>query len=98
MKTDKGTFRPEDVVVDFDATWLDETLCRSWVLLRLHHRGAVCPKCRCGLSSMQRLSFHNLKRVNCHTCGKHYNALTGTFLSGLKIDFRQLVFHALKSK
>ena len=88
---DKGTFTPADVVVDFDATWLDETLCRSWVLLRLHHQGAVCPKCGSGLRKAQRLSFYNMKRVRCYTCGKFYTAMTGTFLCGTKLDFRQIV-------
>jgi len=86
-----GTFAPADVVEALDATWLDETLCRSWVLLRLHHRGAGCPSCGEGITAGQRERFFGLKRIRCAACGKYFNALTGTFLSGSRLDMRRLV-------
>jgi transposase-like protein len=90
-RMEKGIFLPSDVVKDFDATWLDETLCRSWVMLRLHHDGAGCPSCGKGLTEVQRLSFFEQKRVRCSGCGKYYSATTGTFICRTKLDFRQLV-------
>lgn len=90
-RMEKGMFSPADVVADFDATWLDEMLCRSWVMLRIHHAGAGCPECGTGLTPVQRVSFFDQKRIRCSGCGKYYSATTGTFICGMKLDYRQLV-------
>ena len=88
---EKGTFTPADVVAVFDATWLDEAMCNSWVMLMLHHAGVGCPGCGAGLTEAQRGSFFDQRRVRCAGCGKYFSATSGTFLSGVQIDFRQLV-------
>jgi len=91
IRMEKGVFLPADVVRDFDTTWLDEALCRSWVMLRIHHAGAGCPECGTGLTESQRLSFFNQRRVRCSGCGKYFSATTGTFICRTKLDYRQLV-------
>lgn len=88
-----GRFTPADVVASLDASWLDEMTCRMWLLLQLHHRGAQCPGCGRPITEAQRLSFSNFKRICCGGCGKYFNGLTGTFLSGVK-DVRQVVLQA----
>lgn len=87
----KGRFTPEDVALNFDATWLDELTCRSWVMLRLHRSGAGCPGCGAPITPGQRESFFGQKRVKCSACGKYFNARSATFLSGSKLDYRQIV-------
>lgn len=91
---DRVGFLPIDVVRDLDASWLDETTCRMWVLLRLHHGGACCPGCGCPITSDQRLAFSQFKRIVCGSCGKYFTALSGTFLSGIQGDLRQPIMMA----
>lgn len=89
-----GRFGTADVVGDLDASWLDEMTCRMWVLLRLHHRGASCPGCGSPIGENQRPAFSAFNRIRCRNCGKYFNALSGTFLSGVKTDLRRVVMMA----
>lgn len=91
-KTQNDTlFTPAQVSAVFDATWLDEATCRFWVIHWFHHNGARCPGCGARITDAQRVSFFLMKRVKCAACDRFFNALSGTFLSGTKLSFRQVV-------
>lgn len=89
-------FGPGDVSRGGVAYFLDEELCRSWVLGMLHPNGAQCPGCAVPIASGQSLqSFWNGARVKCCRCGKYFTALTDTFLSGVHLSYAGMIMMAI---
>ena len=85
--------QPGDVAAAFTPEFLDLDRCREWILNQLHRNGAVCPGCGSSIKDEQRLvRFWSGKRLSCPSCGKKFTALTGTFLSGSSLDFRDIFF------
>lgn len=92
-RKDLCIFLPEDVASNFSAAFFDEEACRLWILRRLHPSGAHCPSCRAELQGDVTLRrFWSAGRLKCPKpgCKKYFTALTGTFLSGCHLTFRQL--------
>jgi hypothetical protein len=87
-----GRFTPGAVLAMFGADFLVESFCRMWILGKLHPAGADCPGC--GKDILLR-TFWDGGRVKCDGCGKYFTALTGTFLSGCHLSFREIVLLAL---
>ena len=84
-------FLPDAALADFNAEFLNEQMCRWWVLHRLHHRGVFCPPCsRQVCDGAQLQSFWSLKRIKCRDCSKFFSARSGTFLSGSHMDLTQV--------
>jgi transposase-like protein len=80
----------------FGAGFLDEEMCRLWVLSSLHENTSVgCPECGSVLIGTGKKNFWDGKRIRCHHCGKFFTALTGTFLSGCHLGYRTIVLLAV---
>ena len=91
----RGHLTLNDVRGEFSSSFLDEAECRRWVLGRLHPEGASCPACGRKVSKRCSGKFWNNERISCPGCGKWFNALTGTMLQGIHMDFRTVMLLAL---
>ncbi len=63
--------------------YLDESACYTKLVELLHPGGLACPRCR----ERQRLGIHRCHRApvidfQCGSCGRVFNAFTGTALQG----------------
>ena len=90
-----GVFTPSDALEVFNANFLDYEFSRIWVLKRLHPDGAHCPGCAAPIPDHKLQRFWSNGRLACRKCGKYFSALTGTFIAGCQIDFRNLVLMAV---
>ena len=88
-------FDINDVLHDFQANFLNEVVCREWVLKRLHPVGAYCPGCGVAIPEKSLQRFWMSERVKCCQCNKFFTALTGTFLSGCQLDYREVILLAI---
>ena len=88
-------FDINDVLHDFQANFLNEVVCREWVLKRLHPTGAYCPGCGVAIPEKSLQRFWMSERVKCCQCNKFFTALTGTFLSGCQLDYREVILLAI---
>ena len=79
------------VIEHFDAGFLDECRCREWIISLLHGGRMICPGCGIPVRHTGLRRFWLGKRIQCHACEKFFTALTGTFLSGIHLDFRSIV-------
>jgi predicted RNA-binding Zn-ribbon protein involved in translation (DUF1610 family) len=86
-----GVFIPGDVVEAFNAVFLEESVCRHWVIGQIHRGKFSCPECGARVPDNLIRSFWDAKRIECDNCGKWFTALTGTFLSGCHLNFQQIV-------
>lgn len=90
------TFIPEDVAGIFDADFLDEDICREWILGEIYQDDEIaCPRCRKPIKEMALQRFWEGRRICCRECGKFFSALTGTFLSGVHAKFREIILMAI---
>lgn len=78
----------------FGASFFDHNVCRQWILNRLHPSGAHCPMCAAAVPEKFHKRFWSGERMRCQ-CGKFFTALTGTFLSGCSLDFREVILLAV---
>lgn len=90
-----NVFDITDVVADFQANFMNEISCREWVLRRLHPSGAFCPGCGMTVPEKSLQRFWMSERIKCCHCEKFFTALTGTFLSGCQLDFREVILLAV---
>ena len=90
----RGTFTAEDVLDMFNANLMDPDLARIWVLKRLHPSDAYCPGCAAAIPDSKLRRFWSNERMSCRSCGKYFTALTGTFISGCQMDFRDVLLLA----
>lgn len=87
-----GFFVPRDVLRAFGANFFDEYTCRHWVLHKIHGDRAFCPSCGTEITGdMAKGRFYSGGRLRCCVCGKHFTALTGTFLNGTHMGFKDLI-------
>lgn len=94
--TSTRAFIPADIGRDFNADYLDETICRDWILAAIHGRGMQrCPKCHEPMTGISSQRFWEGKRICCRACGKYFTALTGTFLSGCHLTFSGVILFAV---
>lgn len=78
---------PAQVLGAYGQEFLDSDRCREWLLEQLHPAGPLCPWCGKAVSSPRlRLSWQNLGRVQCASCGRFFTALSGTLLSKTGLD------------
>lgn len=71
-------------------TLLDDAACRAWWLRRLHPAGGRCPQCGISVTGVRVESWNSDRLLHCRGCGKWFDNRTDTFLSGLRVDWRQL--------
>lgn len=89
------SFTPRDVGREFGAGFLDEGVCRWWILKKIHGDGEItCPKCHAPLFSVALRRFWEGLRICCRSCGKFFTARTGTFLDGCHMNFREIILLA----
>ena len=89
-------FLPKDVAKDFAAAFLDEDVCRHWIIKHLHPESApTCPNCHTDISDRVLPRYWEGGRICCNTCGKFFTALTGTFLNGCHLNFSGVFLLAL---
>ena len=87
-----GAFSSRDIFKDFGPGFLNAEFCREWVLRKIHPAGVVCPGCSEKIQDKQRtVKFWNGERLSCGFCGKKFTALTGTFLSGTRMNFEEII-------
>lgn len=85
------TFSPGEAISAFSADFLSEHVCRMWVLNKLHDTDPPrCPRCGEPVADNLLRSFWENRRVRCVNCRKMFTALTGTFLSGCHMTFREI--------
>jgi transposase-like protein len=89
-----GIFTPADIVGSFDADFLAEDSCRTWIMKKLYQDQELCPGCGIKIPENLLQNFWENKRIRCDRCGKYFTALTDTFLSGCHFDFREIVLLA----
>ncbi len=89
-----GLFTTSAVLQAVTPSFLSTQTCRSWVIGQLHRSGARCPSCNHPVSRRVLPRFLGNGRVKCSRCNKFFTALTGTFLAGTHMDFREIVFLA----
>ena len=95
-RTAAGNFDLHEVALSFNADFLDEESCRRWILDNIYHeKDFSCPQCSAPLTVKGLLRFRTAERVRCHACGKFFTALTGTFLQGCHLTFRQIILLAV---
>ena len=95
-KTRAHVFIPPDVARAFRADFLDEDVCRHWILTTIHGEGEVtCPECQTVLDGKALLRFWEGKRICCRACGKFFTSLTRTFLAGCHMSFREVIVFAV---
>ncbi len=91
-----GLFSIAEVLAVFSAEFMGEHVCRLWVLSKLHRdHQPCCPGCGEPVAAHLLHSFWNNGRVRCSKCRKYFTALTGTFLSGCHLGFREVMLLAL---
>jgi len=90
-----GVFTPADIFSAINADFLGERQCRQFVLESLHSDRAKCPECGSDIAPNLVQSFWEVRRIECGKCGKWFNALTGTFLSGCHFNFQEIVLFAM---
>lgn len=89
-------FLPADAAAAFRADFLEEEASRRWILAMIHVAGPItCPDCRAPLTEIALQRFWKGGRICCRACGKYFTALTGTFLAGCHMDFREILLLAL---
>jgi len=94
--TSAHVFIPVEVARVFRADFLDEEVCRRWILKTIHGDGEMmCPGCGAPLAGIALQRFWEGKRICCRTCGKFFTALTGTFLAGCHMTFREVILFAV---
>ncbi|MGA2333022.1 MAG: hypothetical protein ABSG75_14805 [Syntrophales bacterium] len=82
---------PDECLGSFNADFLDEDKCISWILSHLHGDNAYCPSCGAIILDSQRLQhFWGCERLNCKECGAFFTALTDTIFSGSHMSLREL--------
>lgn len=87
-----GFFLPRDVLRVFGTSFFDEHACRYWMLQKIHGNQAFCPGCNTEITDIRKRSkFYSGGRLRCYVCGKHFTALTGTFLNGTHMGFKDLI-------
>lgn len=89
-----GVFCLREVGDVFGANFFDRDVCRQWVINRLHASGTNCPECGAAIPEKFHDRFWSGERIKCG-CGKFFTALTGTFLSGCSLDFREVILLAV---
>lgn len=90
-----GVFTPADALSVFNAHFMDYEFSRIWILKRLHPDGAHCPGCGADVPENKLQRFWSNGRMACRQCGKYFTALTGTFISGSQLDFRNIILLAV---
>lgn len=89
-------FLPADVAKAFGAGYLDNDICRYWIVRQLHpETHPTCPSCRIEISDRALPRFLEGGRIYCNSCGKFFTALTGTVLSGCHLTFSGIFLLAL---
>jgi hypothetical protein len=85
---------PDNVLKSFNATFLDEAACRTWILKGLHGDNAHCPGCGIIILDAKRLQhFWFGERLTCQDqprCKKHFTALTETFFTHCHMTFSEM--------
>lgn len=87
-------FTTADVADIFGPNFLDGSVCRQWILKRLHPAGAFCPGCRSALSGVAAARFWQGRPASCRVCGREFTARTGTILAGKNLSYRDIVLLA----
>jgi len=89
------SFSLGDVGREFGAGFLDEGVCRWWILKKIHGDGQItCPECHVPLTDVALRRFWEGNRICCRACGKYFTALTKTFLGGCHMNFREIILLA----
>ncbi|WKZ34017.1 MAG: hypothetical protein QY316_06365 [Thermodesulfobacteriota bacterium] len=88
-------FTASDAAAAFSVDFLDEAACRAWVLRNLHPGEARCPGCRASVEGPGAVrNFWAGERCACKLCGRKFTAVSGTFLQGAQLAFRQVFLMA----
>ncbi len=75
-----------------DWRWLNEDVCRLWLLQQFYPVGPCCPVCRVEVrKGKATTSWWSLRRVHCHNCGSFYRATRNTILHRCNLKLRQVV-------
>ena len=75
----------------FNANFLNEPICREWILKKMHPDIIKCPSCKSVIIDATTLNnFWGLKRCRCKNCNKWFSATTGTFIDRLHLTMSEL--------
>lgn len=88
-------FTTRQAAAAFTSDFLDKEACRAWILKRLH-QDARCPDCRAAVEgAASKQNFWAGARCICRHCGRKFMAVSGTFLQGSQLHFRQVFMLAV---
>ncbi len=87
-------FAVSEVAAIFGPNFLDDEVCRQWILKRLHPAGAFCPSCGSGMQGRASDRFWQGRPVTCAGCDKDFTARTGTILAGKNLSYREIILVA----
>jgi len=88
-------FTPAAAGAAFGPGFLEEAVCRWWVLRQLHGDRAFCPGCGSALDGRQAERFWGGDRARCADCGKKFGATTGSILAGSHFTFAKVFLLAV---
>lgn len=75
----------------FGSNFLDERVCRQWILRKLHGDRPSCPSCGFRIEPGRLERFFNCGRIECPDCGRSFNCLSGTPLANCPLKFADMV-------
>ena len=94
-KFEHHIFTSSEAWQGFTLDFLDDDICRHWILTHLHRTGAACPHCRQKVQGEKNLNrFWLNMRIRCTQCSRYYRASSKTFLERAEKDYRWLFFIA----
>ncbi len=86
-----ASMTPQEAGKDLLPEMIDMDAARQWWVARLHPSGIWCPKCSSGDFSEQRTrTWWDDRRIKCADCGQWFSNRSGTILSGVDLNWRQM--------
>ena len=75
----------------FNASFLNEEICREWILRRLHPDTIKCPVCYSIITDAITLrNFWGLKRCRCKKCSKWFSSKVGTIFKNGQLTMSEI--------
>jgi len=84
-------FAIKELFESFNVGFLNEEICREWILKRLHPNIIKCPACDSIIVDVITLNnFWSLKRCRCKQCKKWFSAKVGTIFDNGQLTMSEI--------
>ncbi|MBI3582397.1 MAG: hypothetical protein HY096_00420 [Nitrospinae bacterium] len=89
-------FTVDELFKFFNASFLNEEVCREWILRRLYPDTVKCPACKSIIVDATTLkNFWELKRCRCKNCKKWFSAKVGTIFDNGQMIMSEIAMLAI---